>query len=189
MGAEYLPLIRSLMELDAPIRIFGGFAEDALLGGRIRRHHDDVDVMIARDALDRGLRMFEELAFAPPEIRFEPTAGSPLVMGTVREGLNLELSVIDIAEAGPPSFTLPGEHGLVRVLLPPDTWSWPPCELEGIVVRTISPLALYQIRSGLTVVGAMGPPRPKDIASQQALRERFFPDEPEGSLEPVIELL
>ena len=139
MGAEYLPLIRSLMELDAPIRIFGGFAEDALLGGRIRRHHDDVDVMIARDALDRGLRMFEELGFAPPEIRFEPTAGSPLVMGTVREGLNLELSVIDIAEAGPPSFTLPGEHGLVRVLLPPDTWSWPPCELEGIVVRTISP--------------------------------------------------
>ena len=131
MGAEYLPLIRSLMELDAPIRIFGGFAEDALLGGRIRRPHDDVDVMIARDALDRGLRMFEELGFEPPEIRFEPTAGSPLVMGTVREGLNLELSVIDIAEAGTPSFTLPGEHGLVRVLLPPDTWSWPPCETRG----------------------------------------------------------
>lgn len=189
MGAEYVPLIRSLMESEAPIRIFGGFAEDALLGGRIRRPHDDVDVMIARDDLDQGLRMFEELGFEPPEIRFEPTAGSPLVMGTVRDGLNLELSVIDIAEAGPPSFTLPGERGLVRVFLPPDTWSWPSCELEGIVVRTISPLALYQIRSGIMLVGAMGPPRPKDIISQQELRDRFFSEEPEDSLRPVIELL
>jgi len=189
VGTEYLPLIDSLMELDAPIRLFGGFAEDALLGGRVRRHHDDVDVLIARDALDLGSRMFEELGFEPPEIRFEPTAGSPLVMGTVRDGLNLELSVIDIGEAGAPSFTLPGERGLVRVLLSPDTWSWPSCELEGIVVRTISPLALYQIRSGLTIVGAMGPPRPKDITSQRELRERFFPNESEDSLQPVIELL
>lgn len=189
MGAEYLPLIRALMELDAPIRLFGGFAEDALLGGRIRRHHDDVDVMIARDALDRGLQVFGELGFEPPEIRFEPVPGAPLVMGTVRDGLNLELSVIDMVEGEPPSFTLPAEHGLVRVLMPPDTWSWPPCGLEGISVRTISPLALYQIRSGLSIVGAMGPPRPKDIASQRSLRKRYFPDEPEGSLEPAMEVL
>ena len=44
MGVEYLPLIESLMKVDAPIVLFGGFAEDAMLGGAIRRHHDDVDV-------------------------------------------------------------------------------------------------------------------------------------------------
>jgi len=189
MGADYLPLIRWLMESDAPIRIFGGFAEDALLEGRIRRQHDDVDVLIARDDLDLGLRMFDELGFEPPEIRFEPAPGSPLVMGAVRDGLNLELSVIDMTDAGPPSFTLPADDALVRIVLPGDTWSWPPGELDGVLIRTISPLAQYQIRSGITIVGAMGPPRPKDVSSQQALRERYFPDEPEGSLQPVIELL
>jgi hypothetical protein len=50
MGAEYLPLIESLMKVDGPIVLFGGFAEDAMLGGAIRRHHDDVDVLIERSS-------------------------------------------------------------------------------------------------------------------------------------------
>src|SRR5688572_28648900 len=93
MGAEYLPLIGSLMKLDAPIVLFGGFAEDAMLNGTIRRHHDDVDFLIERSSLPRGLEIFDELGFGPPEVRWAPVAGEPLVMGTIRDELNLELSV------------------------------------------------------------------------------------------------
>jgi hypothetical protein len=66
MGGVYLPLIASLMRLDAPIVLIGGFAEDAMLGGSIRRHHDDVDVLIERSSLTRGLEIFDELGFEPP---------------------------------------------------------------------------------------------------------------------------
>ena len=107
MGAEYLPLISSLMRIDAPIWLFGGFAEDALLGGTIRRHHDDVDILIERSLLPRGLAIFDEMGFEPPEIRWEPAPGEPLVMGTVRDGLNLELSVYDVADDGILFFTDP----------------------------------------------------------------------------------
>jgi hypothetical protein len=188
VGAEYLPLIRSLMDVDAPIHLFGGFAEDALLAGSIRRQHDDVDYLVPRDRLEDGLRVFDELGFERPEIRFEPSPGMPLVMGTVRDGLNLELSVVDVSKDGTASFSIPDEVGrLQRVLLPLDMFSWPRVELEGVPVRTISPLALYQIRAGIAVVGSMGPLRPKDKPSQAALRERFFPGISEERLLPAIE--
>ncbi len=82
MGVEYLPLIESLMKVGGPIVLFGGFAEDAMLGGAIRRHHDDVDVLIERSSLPRGLEIFDELGFGPPEVRWEPVPGEPLVLGT-----------------------------------------------------------------------------------------------------------
>ncbi|MGH2539899.1 MAG: hypothetical protein ACRDGK_05220, partial [Actinomycetota bacterium] len=68
-----------------------------------------------------------------------------------------------------------------------DMFSWPPSELEGVDVRTISPLALYQIRAGLAIVGSMGPLRPKDVISQAALRERFFPGVSDERLQPFVE--
>ena len=189
MGAEYLPLIRSVMDLGAPIHLFGGFAEEALLTGSIQRQHDDVDYLVPRTRLGEGLRVFDELGFERPEIRFEPSPGVPLVMGTVRDELNLELSVVDVANDGSASFTIPDEGDrLHRVLMPIDMFSWPQVELEGIDVRTISPLAQYQIRAGLAIVGSMGPLRPKDVISQAALRERFFPGVSDDRLQPVVEL-
>lgn len=188
LGAEYLPLIRSLMEVDPPLHLFGGFAEDALLGGSISRHHDDVDLIIPRDRLPEGLEIFDDLGFAPPEVRFEPSPGRPLVMGTVRDELNLEMSVVDVAPGGSKSFTVPDHDGrLHRVLLPIDMFSWPAVELEQIAVRTISPLAQCEIRAGLAIVGSMGPLRPKDVVSQAALRDRFFAGISDDRLKPIVE--
>lgn len=187
MGAEYLPLIESLMAVEEPIWLFGGFAEDALLGGSITRHHDDVDFLIERSRLERGLRIFDELGFDPPEIRWEPVPGEPLVLGTVRGELNLELSIFEIADDGAPSFVLTDASGRVhRASMPVDTFSWPLLALEHTQVRTVSPLALYQIRAALTMLGSLGPPRPKDVVSQAALQKRFFPDIAEEELQPVI---
>ncbi len=190
MGVEYLPLIELLMKLDAPIVLFGGFAEDAMLGGAIRRHHDDVDVLIERSSLPRGLEIFDELGFGPPEVRWAPVPGEPLVLGTIRDELNLELSVFESTLEGTCSFTIDDEAGrLVRIVMPPDMLSWPPVQLEGVEVRTISPLAQYQIRAGLAIVGSLGGLRPKDIPSQAALHDRYFADKSEEDLAPVIEPL
>ena len=132
MGAEYLPLIESLMKLDAPIVLFGGFAEDAMLGGAIRRHHDDVDVLIERSSLPRGLEIFDELGFGPPEVRWAPVPGEPLVLGTIRDELNLELSVFDSTLEGTCSFTIDDEAGrLVRIVMPPTCCRGPPSSSRG----------------------------------------------------------
>ncbi|HEY7660699.1 MAG TPA: hypothetical protein VIC58_08905 [Actinomycetota bacterium] len=188
VGAEYLPLIAALMQIDAPIVLFGGFAEDAMLGGSIRRPHDDVDILIERSMFPRGLEIFDELGFETPEVRWEPVPNEPLVVGTLRDdGLNLELSVFEVSD-GTRSFTLPDAAGhLFRVAMPPDMLSAPPFMLEEIEVRTVSPLAQYQIREGLGILGPLGPMRPKDVASQAALRDRFFATRSEEELKPSIE--
>jgi hypothetical protein len=36
------------------------------------------------------------------------------------------------------------------------------------------------------MAGGFGPPRPKDITSQEALRTRFFPDASLESLQPTL---
>ena len=71
-----------------------------MLGGSIRRHHDDVDVLIERSSLTRGLEIFDELGFEPPEVRWAPMPGEPLVLGTIRDEVNLELSVFDRTPMG-----------------------------------------------------------------------------------------
>ena len=47
---EYLPLLETLMTFEPPVHVFGGFAEDALLHGTSVRTHQDVDVLVGREA-------------------------------------------------------------------------------------------------------------------------------------------
>ena len=181
----YGPLLEALMTFEPPVHVFGGFAEDALLNGTTVRPHDDVDVLVGREELDAQLRNAHRIGFGSPEVRFEPIDGMPMVIGTTDGSRDLEISVYDRSPDGTVYFHIPDQEGtLFRVDLSEGVFDHPRSDLDGIALRTVSPLALYQIRAGITMVGGFGPPRPKDITSQEALRTRFFPDASPESLQP-----
>ena len=70
--------------------------------------------------------------------------------------------------------------------MPADLFDWPPTIIDGVPIRTLSPLALIQIRAGATVTGVFGPARPgKDVASRLASSRRSSPMRAE-SLAPRV---
>ena len=108
-----------------------------------------------------------------------------MVIGATDGNLDLEISVYDRTTEGIVFFHIPDQDGrLFRVDLSGGVFDYPVSDLDGIALRTVSPLALYQIRAGITMAGGFGPPRPKDVTSQEALRARFFPDASPESLQP-----
>jgi hypothetical protein len=72
------------------------------------------------------------------------------------------------------------------VYLPEDTFQYPATTLEGVAIRTISPLALYQMRAAFAVTGSFGELRANDLATQDQLRKTFFASQDEGQLMPNI---
>ncbi len=76
-----------------------------------------------------------------------------------------------------------------QVRLPDDTFAQPPVTIEGVPIRTVSPLALYQVRAGIAAKGSFGELSEAQISSAKQLREAFFPGRPEGELAPEIEEL
>lgn len=183
---DTLDLVRAVMALDPPTRIFGGVAEDALLHGRLTRPHDDVDVLVLRDELELRLAQAGKLGFREFHLRMESRPGVPLVGGCVVGDLNLEFIVFDRAPDGRVFFEVPVHAGTKRVWLPGGALDWPEVDLDGVRVRTLSPLALYHVRAA--VAETFGGFRPKDVVAQAALVERFFAGVPEAELAPHTEL-
>jgi hypothetical protein len=182
--ASYLPIIERLAGFEPPVFVFGGIAEDALLDGSISRPHADVDVLVFRSALDLQLARFSSIGFSDFEKYFEPQPGRPLVLGAAHGGLNLELGVFDEVAPGVASFVLPVERGMVRIILPDDTLKHPVGSIDGVPIRTVSPLALYQIREAIIQTGVFGPPRDKDRSAQARLRQELLGGIPENDLMP-----
>ena len=171
------------MALVPPVRLFGGYAEDAVLYGSVSRPHDDIDICVWRHDLQACITQLEDLGLATIEVRFEPAPSRPLVVVATDGKVEVEVVVADRTD-GRASFDLPGADGIDRVWMPPDFDSTPPLPLDGLLVRTISPLALYQVR--LASAGVFGGFRPKDVAAQAALRSRFFENVDEAALRPTV---
>ena len=185
---EYRRLLEAVMAFEPTVHVFGGFAEDALLHGTSVRAHDDVDVLVGRDELEAQLRNARAIGFSSQEVRFEPTEGMPMVIGTTDGSLDLEISVYDRTPEGTVFFHIPDQDGRIFRVELSGVFDHPVSSLDGIALRTVSPLALYQIRAGITMAGGFGQPRLKDITSQEALRSRFFPEAPTDSLQPALTL-
>jgi hypothetical protein len=183
----YRSLFEALMRFEPPVYLFGGFAEDALLHGSVVRPHEDVDVLVSRDALERQLENARAIGFAFEEVRFQPSEGKPVVIGTGDGNINLEISVHDLTDEGGVCFFMVDERDrLVRIELSDGVFDHPTSQLDGVAVRTVSPLAQMQIREGIRMAGGFGPPRPKDIPVQQELIARFFPGVPVERLRPTV---
>ena len=182
--AGYLALIDRLTTLRPPVFVFGGYAEDALLAGRTTRPHDDVDVLVRKVDLAEHVERFAEWGFASFEIYFEVVPGSPLVYHAASDGIELELGVYDELVPGRPSFVLPADGQLTRVTLSSDSFAHPLGRIDGVSIRTLSPLALYQMRAAVMRTGVFGPPRPKDEAAQAKLRTSLLARLGADELEP-----
>jgi hypothetical protein len=76
-----------------------------------------------------------------------------------------------------------------RLRMPTETYSHPPVELDGISVRVVSPLAVYQLRAGIARQGSFGALSAQQLESMRLLRERFFPGRTEAELVPPTEPL
>ncbi len=179
-------MLRELATIEPPLFVFGGVAEAALLDGRLDPSHGDVDILTPRTEVEQRIEQLGDFGFAPFEVYFEPRPDLPLVYGSTRDDLSLELSVVDYDSAGMPYFALPADAGVVAVAVPGDLFEWPPTIVSGVPIHTLSPLALIQIRSGGMATGAFGPTRSQDTARQARLIEAFFPDSDPTSLEPRI---
>jgi hypothetical protein len=155
-----------------------------LLYAGVSRPHDDVDVLVWLDELPARQAQLGGLGFGSFEVRFEPAAGRPLAVGALGGPVDLELCIGQRTSDGSLYFELPDVSGLQRVWLPDDALDQPTAWLEDIEVRVPSPLLLYQVRTAMGEV--MGGLRPKDEATQSALRSRFFPAAPEGRLAPHV---
>ena len=73
--------------------------------------------------------------------------------------------------------------------LPDDTFGHPPVEIDGVMIRAASPLALFLIRVSLARQGSFGELSERQRESTHALRERFLSGLPDAMLEPSIEPL
>jgi hypothetical protein len=185
--ADYLALLRELSALDPPLFVFGSVAEAALLEGKLDASYGDVDVLILRSELELRLRQLDDLGFAPFTVYYEPRPDLPLVYGSTRGELALELSLLDIDPAGHPYFVVHTDGGPISIAVPSDLFQWAPTIIDGVPVHTLSPLALVHIRAGATATGAFGPPRhEQDGARQSRLVDVFLSNVDPAQLEPTI---
>lgn len=184
-GLGHLALLRDLHALEPRVWIFGGVAEDALLYGRFSREHSDVDLFVLREDLDARIEQARALGFDDFHLRMDSWPETPLVVGAFREDVLLELIVFDRAPDGRVYVDLPVPDGMKRFWLPTGALEHPASAIEGVPVRTFSPLALHQLRSA--VAETFGGFRPKDAVAQSALERRFFPGASEEELAPTTE--
>jgi hypothetical protein len=175
-----LTAIASLMALQPPRFLFGGWAEDALLHGKPSRPHDDIDLLVPLEELDDLLAQAAGLGFVDARVKFQVEDGKPIVVAAYAEGQELELIVYQTDERGRAFFDLPVGDGLQRFWMPADAFGHPPGRLGKLPVRTLSPLALYQVREFCQHV--FGGFRDKDRKTQAALKERYFRDRTEAEL-------
>jgi hypothetical protein len=186
-----------MSELDPPPFVFGGYAEDALLAGTVTRTHIDVDWLVPRSELALRLAQARTLGFLEFDTMGESAPGEPFYLFGQAGGLRIDIGVTDEAGGRPLAriwkiaFEVDGGEAPAgyQFELPGDTYAYPPARLDGIEVHVASPLALYQIRAGISGRGSFGPLSERQRASLRKLRETFFPDRGVDDLAPSIEPL
>ena len=187
---DYLGLLRELAAIEPPLFAFGGVAEAVLLDGQVSDAHGDLDLVIPRTELELRHGQLALLGFRAFEVYYEPRPGLPLIYGSTRGELALELSLADYDPQGDPFFVVRSDDGAVAISMPADLFRWPPTIIDEIVIHTLSPLALVQLRAGISATNAFGPERAgKDDVRQAQLIDTFLRHEDPARLRPTITLL
>jgi hypothetical protein len=189
-----LEFLRRMSALDPPVWIMGGYAEDALLAGTVTRAHEDIDWLFPRREYELRLAQAKRLGFPEFGVWGESAPGQPFYLSADQGELRLELGIVDEEEGAlwikvyELGFQIEGSKPAAgyRVQLPDNTFQHPPVELDGISVRPISPLALYQLRVGIAGQGSFGELTEKQHRSMHLLQERFFVDRTDDELKPRV---
>lgn len=197
LAKRQLELIAKLAALDPPLWFMGGYAEDALLAGRVTRAHEDVDVLIPREQQALLLAQLAELGFTDWETWGEAAPGVPFYLFGQNGELKIDVGIADESDGAywirvhRLAFTVGGEEAPAgyQVRLPDALFDQPSVELNGIALTPISPLALYQLRAGIAQKNSFGPLSERHLDMLARLRERFFPDRTQEELLPPVEQL
>jgi len=192
-----LELIAKLAALEPTLTFMGGYAEDALLAGRVTREHEDIDVVFPRTEQELRFAQLPELGFGDWETIGEAAPGLPFYLAGQNGEVKLDLGVADEhdgkhwMQVHKLSFTVAGEEAPAgyRLQLPDELFEQPLVELEGIAIKPLSPLALYQMRAGVAKRNSFGPLSEQHLLTLARLREEFFPDRSEEELLPPSEPL
>jgi hypothetical protein len=197
LAARQFALLRRMAALEPAPCFIGGYAEDALLAGRVTRAHGDLDWLCPRHELELRLAQAGGLGFEDFETWGESGPGEPFYLFGQNGDLKLEIGVADETAAGVHlriwrlAFDIGGREAPAgyRLRLPDDTFRHPRCQLDGVTIRTVSPLALYQFRIGIARQGSFGEPSARQRATSERLREAFFPERSPAELEPPVDRL
>ncbi len=190
-------MLQRMASLDPAPCFMGGYAEDAMLAGAVTRPHEDLDRISPRASSRSGSLRPSALGFSDFETWGEAAPGEPFDLFTQNGDLRLDLGIADevdganVVRIHKLFFEVGGLEAPAgyKVYLPADLFDFPPVEIEGVAIRTASPLALYQLRVGIALQGSFGPLSERQLASMSSIREKFFPDRSEADLEPRIESL
>jgi len=193
---QQVTLLQRLSALKPAPFLMGGFAEDALLYGDFSRDHEDIDLLVERSELERLLQKLSTLGYDEWETWGETAVGEPFYLSKRANDLLMDIAVTDRTDSG----ELYLELGRVffrieegdppvgyRVYLPENALTFPAVTFNGFAVRTISPLANFQLRAGIASQGSFGQLRPKDKLSMSRLQAKFFPDVNADDFLPRIE--
>ena len=197
LAAAQFELLRRMATLRPAPCLIGGYAEDALLAGTVTRPHVDLDWIVPRRELAQRLAQAHELGFGKFETWGDSAPGEPFYLYGENGDLKLELGVADERDKRlylrihKLAFDIDGSQAPAgyQLQLPRDTFDHPPIQIDGVIVRTASPLALYQLRIGIASQGSFGPLSQQQRETAERLKETFFPHRPDDELKPRIEPL
>jgi hypothetical protein len=99
LAAQQLALLRRMAALEPAPCFIGGYAEDALLDGRVTRPHVDLDWLCPRRELDLRLAQAGELGIGDVETWGESAPGEPFYLFAQNGTLKLEIGVADEIDA------------------------------------------------------------------------------------------
>ena len=178
---EFIGDIYSSDNLAVKVSLYGGYCEEALLNGRVTTDHHDVDALITRTDMEAVREGFENLGCHVEEVAHPGTEETYKFL-VKRGDVECDVAFIDwdeernqpYAEADRPDGTR------VKAFFDKDTFNHPLQKLGDIDVRVVSPLMQMQMRTAFVMIRE-GRPRQQDINKQEALRQRFYPEEDSGS--------
>lgn len=164
-----------------PVRLYGGYAEEALLEGDITRKHHDVDMVALRKDKDQLKTDFENMGSNVEEV-FEKEADKPYKLLVKKGEVETDVALLDWDDERNQPFaeTRTPDGRKVRAYFDHSSFNQEPQKLGDLEVKAVSPLMQMQMREAFWLV-KRGEPRQQDLDKQEALRQRFFPDEESGS--------
>jgi hypothetical protein len=179
-------LLGKIASLAPPLHLFGGVAEDILLGGTVKPGHRDLDLLVASENLAAAAEQLLAVG-----LTWEPNEDQPGRPWVFRSDGGLPVEVWPcVVNQEVCTVIVPGKGGRrFRLSLPSDTFEYPATVLAGVTVHTVSPLALYLMRVASAWTRYEGERREGDLQVAATIRSALVSNCPESKLALVLEEL
>ena len=178
---KQVEFIKDTFKNNVPVRLYGGYAEEALLNSSVTRSHHDVDMVVLRKDGDDVKLALENIGCNVQECT-EEGGEKPYKFLVKKDEVEADIAFLDWDEerGQPYADTKTTDGKKVRVYFDKEGFGQQPQNLGNLSVETVSPLMQMQMREAFWLV-KRGKPRQQDLEKQEELRQKFFPNEESGS--------